>query len=63
MPVEIITPDEFTERMNYLKEHPGLKNDKEAQHIVMDALMCEVLEQLGYAEGVEIFENTPKWYA
>lgn len=28
-----------------------------------DKLMCDVLTQLGYGEGVEIFKNAPKWYA
>lgn len=29
----------------------------------MDDLMCLVLNDLGYTAGVEIFENTHKWYA
>lgn len=29
----------------------------------MDDYICEVLRALGYEEGVEIFENTPKWYS
>jgi hypothetical protein len=25
--------------------------------------MCDLLESLGYAEGVEIFRRAEKWYA
>lgn len=32
-------------------------------HISMDYLMCTVLRELGYDEGVDIFMNTEKWYA
>lgn len=32
-------------------------------HINMDELMCDLLESLGYGEGVEIFKNSPKWYS
>ena len=30
---------------------------------VMDGIMCETLEKLGFAKGVEIFNEAPKWYA
>lgn len=38
-------------------------NDEERVHGVMDGLMCETLEKLGFADGVKIFEEAPKWYA
>lgn len=38
-------------------------NDEERVHGVMDGIMCETLDRLGFTEGVEIFEKAPKWYA
>ena len=37
--------------------------DRETSHRRMDALMCKVLEDLGYGKGVKVFKETPKWYA
>lgn len=38
-------------------------NNTEMAHIQADELMCELLRELGYGEGVNIFENMNKWYA
>ena len=38
-------------------------NDEERVHGVMDGIMCETLDRLGFTKGVEIFEEAPKWYA
>ena len=54
-----MTPEEFKERM----ELCSLDRDTEYGHITADELMCDVLKELGYSEGVEIFENMHKWYA
>lgn len=71
--MEVMTPDEFAEKMRELiekhtheieffgKDTPYL--DPEECHPEMDHLLCEVLTQLGYGEGVEIFRNTQKWYS
>ena len=59
-----MTPEEFTTEMQkaydtyYVK-----KDDEEEAHIVMDGIMCNFLRQLGYGEGIDIFNKTPKWYA
>lgn len=37
-------------------------NDELMGHIQADELMCELLRELGYGEGVEIFEQMDKWY-
>lgn len=70
--MEVMTPQEFAEKMRGLvekhtsyidffgKDTPYL--DPEECHPEMDHLMCEVLIQLGYEEGVDIFRNTKKWY-
>ena len=38
-------------------------DDEERVHGVMDGIMCETLDRLGFTEGVEIFDKTLKWYA
>lgn len=57
---KMISPKEFAEKMGQIAEE---KDDTEVCHIKMDDYICEVLRTLGYEEGVEIFENTPKWYS
>lgn len=37
--------------------------DEEDIHYDMDNLMCEVLTELGYGDGVKVFRNEPKWYS
>ena len=53
-----MTPEEFAEKMEKLSEL-----DTERRHIEMDGLMCVLLTELGYGEGVEIFDDCYKWYA
>ena len=55
---DVITPKQFAERMREL-----ISGDEEAQHGSGDTLMEQVLTQLGYGEGVEVFQNMDKWYA
>lgn len=38
-------------------------DDPEEMHYYADMLMCELLTELGYNEGVEIFKEMPKWYS
>lgn len=61
-----ITPEQFAKKMEEIKDAYIDKdedwNDVEDVHFDMDVLMMEVLESLGYVEGVAIFENTEKWY-
>ena len=52
---------EFTAAMQEAYRKYG--DDEEIVHSVMDGIMCETLEKLGFAKGVEIFDETPKWYA
>jgi hypothetical protein len=61
-----MTPEEFADKMR--EEFPvnGLGMavyDKEGAHAQADDIMCDLLESLGYAEGVEIFRRAEKWYA
>ena len=37
--------------------------DNECAHRNADAIMCELLERLGYKEVVEKYNEVSKWYA
>lgn len=54
-----MTPEEFTTVMLNLQ----YMKDIEVRHKVMDDLMCKILCQLGYGDGIDVFKKTPKWYA
>ena len=69
-----MTPLEFEAKMKELlgfklNENIDLDNidldvpNVEELHKAADDILCEVLESLGYIEGVEIFKSMPKWYA
>lgn len=53
------TPNEFKEQMEFF----ATMDDIEYRHIAMDNFMCDVLEELGYADGVKVFHNTNLWYS
>ena len=55
-----MTPEQFRDAMLKLANN---QQDKEGRHCDMDDLLCAVLEELGYREGVRIFQDTDKWYA
>ena len=54
------TPEEFKENMEDMQTKHA--SDIEAVHVIMDNLMCKVLVELGYKEGVDIFNDTEKGY-
>jgi hypothetical protein len=54
-----MTPEQFKRQMEKL----NTGGDIEAEHSLADRLMCEVLRELGYGDGVELFEKMEKWYA
>lgn len=56
---EILSPEEFAKKMKEIK----MECDIEDAHAEMDDLMCDVLIQLGYKDGVDVFNSTDKWYA
>lgn len=63
-----MTPEEFKERMQDITDvfndpNRDYFHDIEGAHRAMDRLMCEALYELGYGEGVAMFEAAPKWYA
>ena len=60
----VITQDmiaAFTAEMQEAYRKYG--DDEEIVHSMMDGIMCETLEKLGFAKGVEIFNEAPKWDA
>ena len=54
-----MTREEFKNKMQAIAD----KEDIEIGHFEADNLMCELLKDLGYGEGVEIFEEMYKWYS
>lgn len=56
-----ISPDEFLIDLQKIWLRYG--NDLERAHIAADGLMCNILDSLGYTEGVEFFNNCKKWYS
>lgn len=51
----------FTASMREAYQKYG--DDEEIVHSMMDGIMCETLDRLGFTEGVELFNEAPKWYA
>lgn len=56
-----MSPEEFTKEMREC--FPAEGYDEEGAHSAADHIMCDLLRELGYNEGVEIFEKADKWYA
>lgn len=57
-----MTPEEFKSKMEeFVKDYERYEDEAET-HINMDGLMCQVLSDLGYSEGVDIFCKQDKWY-
>ena len=53
--------DKFAEEMREALQRYG--DDEEIVHRIGDGLMCDLLRELGYGKGVDIFEDMSKWYA
>jgi len=49
------TPEQFRDEMRAIVERAG--TDTESAHIKMDEALCRVLRELGYQEGVDIFDD------
>lgn len=70
MMITVDAPNTFAREMGGIalmlskgKDEHGNHIDQETAHWMADNLMCDVLRQLGFGAGVDIFENMPKWYA
>lgn len=56
-----MTPEEFSYKMSDIEL---LHYDSpEESHLLMDLLMCDLLESLGYGNGVAIFKESCRWYS
>lgn len=55
------TPEEFAAQMQKIRDTVG--GDEEVAHSEMDNLMAKVLVELGYRDGIAIFDKQGKWYA
>lgn len=53
--------EEFTQKMMDIESVHG--GDIEAAHGRADEVMCDLLRELGYGDGVDIFERMDRWYA
>lgn len=58
-----MTPEEFAAKMREIYDAPHDDVDREQAHQDADGLMMQVLKELGFGDGVEVFGNAEKWYA
>lgn len=59
------TPSEFEAEMKAIRKkffNDDYENLQDC-HADMDTYILEVLETLGYKDGVAVFRSTPKWYS
>lgn len=56
-----MNPKEFAEKMAVIAKYND--RDEESSHVEADDLMCEVLTELGYRDGIEIYRKMTLWYA
>ena len=56
-----MSPAEFVKALRAVAVE--CRGDTENLHCEADDLLCRVLTELGYGEGVEIFKKLDKWYA
>lgn len=64
MEVKPITPEEFERRMKEIKKtYYDEMGDIELAHRLADDLMTEVLNSLGYSEGLAVNKSMKKWWA
>jgi len=50
-----MTPKEFSDLMKTIFDFGCCK---EENHVAAELLMCDILEELGYGEGIEIFKKS-----
>jgi hypothetical protein len=55
----MMTPEQAAEEMRRIAD----TYDEEGGHIEADALMCQILRDLGYGEAMDIFRDMDKWYS
>lgn len=58
-----MTPEEFFVRMKEIVERDAKEGDHEMTHIARDEVMERVLTELGYGEGLKLFDRVTMWFA
>lgn len=53
-----MTPEEFEREMREV----FVGHDPENEHEKADKLICNLLESLGYDDGVKVFKSATRWY-
>lgn len=56
-----MSEEEFAKEMALIKENH--EHDTEACHSLADALLCRALNELGFGEGISIYESLERWCA
>jgi len=60
-----VDAEKYKKRLIEIKER--LKSDpdydEEFAHPDADAVLCDLLKELGFEDVVELYEKIPKWYA
>jgi len=62
----MMTPEEFHAKMLeifHIPEGRIYHPDSEAAHCAADDLMCNLLSEMGYTAGIQVFIDAEKWYA
>ena len=57
--VDLMTPEQFKVEIALIFD----SNDTETAHYLADALMCRLLGDFGYHEGVDVYREAPKRHA
>ncbi len=55
-----MTPADFAAKMQAIENQEDVSQDYEVTHSNADDLLCEMLIQLGYGDGVEIYKKLYK---
>jgi hypothetical protein len=57
-----MNPELFTQQMQEALIIKSSMEDEANTHRRADELMCEYLRWLGYGEGIDLFEESTRWY-
>lgn len=58
---QVPTPEEFRDKMRVI--HAQYIDDEEMFHVIADQYICDIMADLGFEEGIQIFKAADKWYA
>lgn len=60
----MMTPEEFKDEMVKCFSTPdSVGYNTEDKHREADGLMADVLRELGYGDGIDIFYDSERWYS